>query len=70
MSLLYTYKDRVFIGNGTGKSRKLIWLGGINLSLAKCKALFGMHAFTGKGEKGRKCAGSWLENTRNSRDVS
>ena len=32
VSLLYTYKERVFIDNGTGKSRKLIWLGGINLS--------------------------------------
>ena len=47
MSLLYTYKERVFIDNGTGKSRKLIWLGGINLSHEKCKALLGMHAFTG-----------------------
>ena len=47
VSLLYTYKERVFIDNGTGKSRKLIWLGGINLSHEKCKALLGMHAFTG-----------------------
>ena len=49
VSLLYTYKERVFIDNGTGKSRKLIWLGGINLSHEKCKALLGMHAFTGNG---------------------
>ena len=47
VSLLYTYKERVFIDNGTGKSRKLIWLGGINLSHEKCKALPGIHAFTG-----------------------
>ena len=33
-----------FIDNGTGKSWKLIWLGGINLSHEKCKALLGMHA--------------------------
>ena len=33
--------------NSTGKSMKLIWLGGINLSHEKCKALLGMHAFTG-----------------------
>ena len=46
MSLLYTYKERVFIDNGTGESRKLIWLGGVNLSHKKCKALLGMHAFT------------------------
>ena len=46
VSLLFTYKERFFIDNGTGKSRKLIWLGGINLSHEKCKALLGMHAFT------------------------
>ena len=47
VSLWYTYKERVFIDNGTGESRKLIWLGGVNLSHEKCKALLGMHAFTG-----------------------
>ena len=47
VSLLYTYKERVFMDNSTGKSMKLIWLGGINLSHEKCKALLGMHAFTG-----------------------
>ena len=63
MSLLYRYKERDFIDNGTGKSRKLIWLGGINLSHEKCKALPGIHAFTGSDyvspflKKGRKCAG-------------
>ena len=31
VSLLYTYKERIFIDNATGKSRKLIWLGGVNL---------------------------------------
>ena len=50
MSLLYTYKERVFIDNGTGKSRKLIWLGGINLSHEKCKSLLGMYAFTGNDD--------------------
>ena len=44
VSLLYTYKERVFMDNSTGKSMKLIWLGGINLSHEKCKAL---HIFTG-----------------------
>ena len=46
MSLLNTYKERVFMDNATGKSRKLIWLGGINLSHEKCKALFAVYAFT------------------------
>ena len=50
MSLLYTYKERVFIDNGPGKSRKLIWLGGINLSHEKCKSLLGMYAFTGNDD--------------------
>ena len=47
VSLLYTYKEKVFINNRTGKSWKLIWLGGINLSHEKCKALLEMYAFTG-----------------------
>ena len=46
VSLLYTYKKRVFIDDGAGKS-KFVWLGGINLSHEKYKALLGMHAFTG-----------------------
>ena len=47
MSLLYTYKERVFTDNDTGKSRRLIWLGGINLSHENYKAIPGMHGFTG-----------------------
>ena len=74
VSLLYTYKERVFIDNGTGKSRKLIWLGGINLSHEKFKALIGMHAFTGNDcflfFQKREENVLEVEHTRNLKDVS
>ena len=47
LSLLVNEKDRVIIDSGCGKSRKLIYLGGVDLSPARCSALIGLHAFTG-----------------------
>ena len=74
MSLLNTYKERVFMDNATGKSRKLIWLGGINLSHEKFKALTGMHAFTGNDcflfFQKREENVLEVEHTRNLKDVS
>ena len=47
VSLLYDYKDRVIIDNGSGKERKSIWIGGIELSQHRCHSLIGLHSFTG-----------------------
>ena len=46
-SLLYEYRSKVNIDNGSGKNRKLIWFGGLDLEPKRCEALIGLHAFTG-----------------------
>ena len=40
-------KDKVVIDNSSGKARKSIWLGGLELSESKCAAVLGLHAFSG-----------------------
>ena len=46
-SLLYDYKERIVLDNGVGNSRKLIWLGSIDISSSTRNSLLGFHAFTG-----------------------
>ena len=47
VSLLNDYKDHVIINNGSGKARKSICLGGIELSQHRCRSLIGLHSSTG-----------------------
>ena len=47
VSLLYDYKERIVLDNGVGNSRKLIWLGNIDISRSTRNSLLGFHAFTG-----------------------
>ena len=47
VSLLHEFCDQVTIDNGAGKNRKLIWLGGLDLTPNRCSSLIGFHAFTG-----------------------
>lgn len=47
VALLFEFNKRVSIDNGTGKERKVIWLGNIDLSQERSSSLIGLHAFTG-----------------------
>ena len=47
VSLLHQFKDRVYLDNGIGSNRRVIWLGSIDFSEQRRKALIGFHAFTG-----------------------
>ena len=47
VSLLNNDKKNVFIDNGSGVSRTLHWLGSLEISEQRCRALIGLHAFTG-----------------------
>ena len=47
LSILHEFKDRIVIDNGTGNSRKLIWLGSIEMSNSRINSLLGVHSFTG-----------------------
>ena len=47
ISLLYEFKRHATIDNGTGKQRKSIRIGGLELSEQRCHSLIGLHAFTG-----------------------
>ena len=44
---LFPEGERIFLDNGTGKSRKLIWFGNFEFSTGRRNALLGFHAFTG-----------------------
>ena len=46
-SFLYDYKEHIVLDNGVGNSRKLIWLGSIDISSSTRNSLLGFHAFTG-----------------------
>ena len=43
VSLLHLNKERVIIDNGSGKARKSIWLGSLNISPRRCEVLLGLH---------------------------
>ena len=47
ISLLSTYKENVFIGNGSRANHVLYWLGDFDLSPQKCLSLIGLDAFNG-----------------------
>ena len=68
---LLTTGERVFIDNGTGQNRKLIWLGNIEFSVSRRNALIGFHAFTGNDynasffKKGKvKCWKTFINNSK------
>ena len=68
---LFPENPKVFIDNGTGQSRKMLWLGGFELSNSRRNALIGFHAFTGNDynasffRKGKKVA--WKSLTKYSK---
>ena len=47
MCLLQEYKDAIYLDDGSGSSRRIIWLGNIDLEDDITKFLIGFHAFTG-----------------------
>ena len=47
VSLLYEYKERVFLDCGCGKYKKGFWLKSIEMSSSEINALIAFHAFTG-----------------------
>ena len=47
ISLLSTYKENVFLENGSRTYNVLYWLGNFDLLPQKCLPLIGLHAFTG-----------------------
>ena len=47
VSVLYSHKTRILLDNNSGKERKSVWLGTLELSQQRSPSLIGLHAFSG-----------------------
>ena len=47
ISVLCSHKTRIFLENSSGKERKSVWLGVLELSQQRSTSLIGLHAFSG-----------------------
>ena len=47
VSVLYSHKTRILLDNNSGKERKSVWLGALELSQQRSSSLTGLHAFSG-----------------------
>ena len=47
VSVLYSHKTRILLDNNSGKERKSVWLGALELSQQRSTSLIGLHAFSG-----------------------
>ena len=72
--LLQEYKNAIYLDDGSGRSRRIIWLGNIDLEDNITKFLIGFHALTGNDfvssfffVEERKSVGSVYERTESSR---
>ena len=47
VSVLYSHETRILLDNNSGKERKSVWLGALELSQQRSTSLIGLHAFSG-----------------------